>query len=433
MFHQMMRATVLLLTACGSGAGEETTPTETTGPDTDTTPTDTATDSDTDTTTDTDSDTTTTTPGGAQWIPLATDAIPFGQDTYDLTITDSGEVYVVYGREADQELWAMHSADGGVTWGAATQVTQGETWSHSLRDKPYILSNDQDVHVIFQEVVQSSFPSILMPTWYSASAGANLSFTGPTSPPIDPANNWNHFPQLGFRSDGELWLTWISFGLDFNKQGYFARESTGFTPELLPSSQTPCDCCQAHLMTTPDGDLMYAWRSEYQNLANQIMRDPVVFIARDGDSAFTEEVKMSASGWQIDGCPQQGVRMAANASTVYATWADTTAGPYQVWMAESQDGGRTWTQEIAVAPTLAAHNSPNMAVNDAGDVWIVVDQGGPTYLLHRPSGAVDFAPPPHLVSPDGSETLDPIVASRAGHTLLITQDAASHTLWLYKP
>jgi len=327
----------------------------------------------------------------------------------------------------------MHSADGGETWSAATQVTQGETWSHSLRDKPYILSNDQDVHVVFQEVVQSMFPSILAPVWYSASAGANLSFTGPNSPPIDAANNWNHFPQLGFRSDGELWLTWISFGLDFNKQGYFARESTGFTPELLPSSQTPCDCCQAHLMTTPDGDLMYAWRSEYQNLANQIMRDPVVFIARDGDTAFTEEVKMSTTSWQIDACPQQGVRLAANASTVYATWADTTAGPYQVWMTESSDGGRTWNPEVAVAPSLASHNSPNLAVNDAGDVWIVVDQRGPTYLIHRPSGAVDFDPPMHLLSPDGAEMLDPIVVSGAGHTLVIGQDATSQTLWLYKP
>ena len=327
----------------------------------------------------------------------------------------------------------MHSSDGGTTWSAAAQVTQGETWSHSLRDKPYIISNDQDVHVVFQEVVQGGFPSVLMPRWYSATAGATLAFTGPSTVPIDAANNWNHFPQLGFRSDGELWLTWISFGLSFNKEGYFARESNGFTPELLPSSQTPCDCCQAHLMTTSAGDLMYAWRSEYQNYAGLVMRDPVVFIARDGDDFFSEEVKTSTSNWQIDACPQQGVRLAEAGGVVYAVWADTTDGAYKVWFAQSTDGGSTWIPEVAIAPNLGTHDSPNVAADDLGGVWVVLDERGPTYLVHRPSGAATFDPPVRLINPNGSEMLDPIVASNGGKTAVIAQDAIAGTLWLYQP
>ena len=178
---------------------------------------------------------------------------------------------------------------------------------------------------------------------------------------------------------------------------------------------------------------MYAWRSEYQNNAGLTMRDPVVFIARPGDSSFTEEVKMSTTSWQLEACPQKGVRLAEGGGMLYGTWADTTDGLYKVWFAESSDGGSSWSQEVAIAPTLSAHNSPNIAADDAGNVWVVVDQSGPTYLVHRSSGATTFDPPLHLTNPDGSEMTDPIVVSNAGQTAVIAQDSDTHGLWLYKP
>ena len=177
---------------------------------------------------------------------------------------------------------------------------------------------------------------------------------------------------------------------------------------------------------------MYAWRSEYQNLANQIMRDPVVFIARDGDSAFTEEVKISERSWALVGCPQQGVRLGSSAGKVYATWADTTDGTYKVWFAESTDGS-VWTTEEAIAPSLGAHNSPNVAGNDAGAVWVVLLEGNVQHLVHRPVGAASFDAPTVLRTPDGSDVRDPILASNAGHTALVAQAVDTEALWLYRP
>jgi hypothetical protein len=353
-----------------------------------------------------------------------------GADTYDLDITESGDFYVVYGRQADSELWATRSGDGGASWSDAVQVTTGESWTHSLRDKPYIESDDDKVYVIFQDQREVN-PSLLWPTWYTSDAGANLSFGAPSEVDADPDNRWKHFPQIGIHPDGEVWIGWIEFGPNSTKQGYFARESNAFQSELITSQQTPCDCCQSNFLVTGGGDALLAWRSEWDD-GGVTKRDPVVFIAWDDTTSFTDEVKMSTTSWELNQCPQQGVIITEGPDALYGTWADTTDGEYKVWLVKSDDGGLSWSSEVEVAPSLGAHNSPYLAVDDDDGVWVVLSELGPTYYVHSEDGGQNFADPVALQAPDGA-LLDPGVESNAGRTAIIGQSADTGKLWIYRP
>jgi len=139
-----------------------------------------------------------------------------------------------------------------------------------------------------------------------------------------------------------------------------------------------CFCCKTSVTTAPHGVVYVAWRHIYPvNL-----RDMAVASSTDGGRAFSQPVRVSEDGWQLEGCPEDGPSIAADpAGTLHIAWptiVDKNASRKGVFYSYSTDGGRTFAPRSRMDTdedvTNASH--PQVAVVD-GRVAVVWDESRP--------------------------------------------------------
>ncbi|HEX2162462.1 MAG TPA: sialidase family protein, partial [Thermoanaerobaculia bacterium] len=136
-----------------------------------------------------------------------------------------------------------------------------------------------------------------------------------------------------------------------------------------------CECCRTALLAGAGGRLWLAWRDSEAGV-----RDVALARSRDGGRRFAPAVAVSQDGWEIDGCPHSGPRLARAADgalwTTWMTGADPAPGLYA---AVSRDDGATFSprQEIARSTPGGAHAShPEIAVLPDGRVAVLYETTG---------------------------------------------------------
>ena len=104
-----------------------------------------------------------------------------------------------------------------------------------------------------------------------------------------------------------------------------------------------CDCCQTSLVAVPDGAMVI-----YRDRSDREIRD--VGIARyDLElGTWSEPRIIHDDGWQIDGCPVNGPRLASKGKSVVAVWFTMDADVATVKAARSNDGGLTFGKPAVV-------------------------------------------------------------------------------------
>jgi hypothetical protein len=159
-----------------------------------------------------------------------------------------------------------------------------------------------------------------------------------------------------------------------------------------------CYCCKTALISG-QGDAIYAaWRHVYPG--NR--RDIAFAVSRNGGRTFTEPVRVSDDGWQIDGCPENGPAMAVDsAQRVHVIWPtlvrDASGSSLRLFHASTSDG-RTFTQRTAVPVSGAAYHPRLVTAADGSLVaaWDEVVNGARRTRLARgrpeSSGRVTFTP-----------------------------------------
>ena len=139
-----------------------------------------------------------------------------------------------------------------------------------------------------------------------------------------------------------------------------------------------CFCCKTAVAVGPEGAVYVAWRHVYPTN----LRDIAVARSTDGGKTFSAPVRVSADGWQIAGCPDDGPALAVDETGVlHIAWPTMVGGADRavkgIFYSYSADGGRTFAarRRIDEEGTGAAH--PQIAAG-AGRVAIVWDEAGAT-------------------------------------------------------
>jgi hypothetical protein len=158
-----------------------------------------------------------------------------------------------------------------------------------------------------------------------------------------------------------------------------------------------CYCCKTALTAGPDGSLYAAWRHVYPG--NH--RDIAFTVSRDGGGTFSDAARVSDDSWEINGCPENGPAIAADARgaahVVWPTLVKTGPEPaLALFWAMTRDG-RTFTKRQQI-PTDGQPFHPQVVVTGDGALLVAWDE--------VVNGSRRVAIARGVVAPDGRSTFE---------------------------
>jgi hypothetical protein len=135
-----------------------------------------------------------------------------------------------------------------------------------------------------------------------------------------------------------------------------------------------CYCCKTALTTGADGTLYAAWRHVYPG----DLRDMAFTLSRDGGRSFSPVVRVSEDHWAINGCPDDGPALAADArNVVHIVWPTVLAGakPEGAIFYASTADGRRFSPRVRI-PTLGGPKPthPQIVIDRAGRVLVAWEE-----------------------------------------------------------
>lgn len=151
---------------------------------------------------------------------------------------------------------------------------------------------------------------------------------------------------------------------------YFAGGAQQTTPRPLTSGV--CYCCKTAMEHGPDGTIYLAWRHVYPGN----MRDIAFTMSRDGGRTFSEPIRVSADGWSIAGCPDDGPSMTVDArGRVHIVWptvvvanGDETKSLFHAMTVD----GQTFSPRVRIPFDEDAHH-PQVVAQADGSIAVVWD------------------------------------------------------------
>jgi len=300
----------------------------------------------------------------------------------DLAFGSDGVVYAswVEDRDGEEDIYVSTSADGGVSWAPSVKVDDESTDPLvGTGRQPYLTVTDTGVFLTFT----TDAPSVEL--WQSPLG--SLSFT---RQPISLANDivFVDYAKAAEAPDGSVWVAWHSYDAS---GGFFesARTSNGLAVEAAVAYQgEPCECCRTDVRFNEAGVGMLAFRNNVANVRNQW-----VLTAQPGDATFTSAVEASSTDWNSNICPMQGPRLNELAdSTQLITWADASSGQWMVYLAQSWDGGQSWTADTQIlAAEGGDQRSPTIAVDADDTIWLTAELPTGYALATSVDGGANFS------------------------------------------
>jgi hypothetical protein len=104
-----------------------------------------------------------------------------------------------------------------------------------------------------------------------------------------------------------------------------------------------CDCCQTSLVAVPGGAMVI-----YRDRSDREIRDIAISRYDAASDTWSEPRIIHNDGWQINGCPVNGPRLASNGNSVVAVWFTMGGDVATVKAARSNDGGLTFADPVVV-------------------------------------------------------------------------------------
>ncbi|MGH9370735.1 MAG: sialidase family protein, partial [Vicinamibacterales bacterium] len=363
-----------------------------------------------------------------QESPVVTLSIPGRSSATPWVVADGDFVAVAWGAttkdEGKTDVFMAVSRDGGARFSAPVQVNAAPGDARLGGELPPRVSlrrrgpgRDPEITVLW--TARGPSTSIKLAT--SSDGGRTFSSPRVLSKAAAGDRGW---PALTVDNRGAAYAIWLDHrGLaagqtdaphvhDRTRDGfamaqrsglYFASTgSSGARPER-ELAKGVCYCCKTALAMSRKGTIYAAWRHVYPGN----VRDIAFTSSADRGRTFTEPVRVSDDGWEINGCPDDGPSLAVDAvGTAHIVWPTVMAVDGALEGAlfyASTRNGRTFTKRMRI-PTRGSPkpSHPQIVVDSHGRLVVAWDEviGGHRTVtaqsLHLPGEERTGGP-----SPDG--------------------------------
>ena len=283
----------------------------------------------------------------------------------------SGELFLT--KVDGGNLWLHTSHDGGDSFdeGVRANDVEGEVSSQSEASPQLTVRTMHEFYVLWQ--TKSEGATKLR---FARSMNWGASFSKAID--VDPAGAASQsFFTMNVSPQGVVYAAWLD-GRDRAKSGgsavYLARSTDhGATFEksvrvsIDPSIEV-CPCCRPSIAFAGDDTMHVSWRAVFDNN----VRDFVVATSADGGQSWGQPVRVAEDNWSINGCPHSGSSLAVLGKRLYVSWYTVREDHSEIYIAYSDDGGRTFSGRQSLSEDLLDPNHP--ALFEVGEKLVALFQ-----------------------------------------------------------
>ncbi|HVY57011.1 MAG TPA: sialidase family protein [Xanthobacteraceae bacterium] len=287
---------------------------------------------------------------------------------------------------ADGTLWLAWMAGGRVSVAASRDLGRTFSTPAAVSNEPLALDWGPDarpkivvdrqkrIFVAFSIFRDKSFNGEVL---YTRSVDGGRSFVKPK--PITPNTESQRFEALALDADGSVFATWLdkrnrvrarANHEDYNGAALFfawSKDGGATYSEARMVKDDTCECCRLAVAFAGPGRPVVLFR----NIFPGSVRDHAIVTFRDPASPG-EVYRVSNDDWQIEACPHQGPSLAISPTGSYhAVWFTGGKNRKGLFYARSTDGGKTFSEPVAIGRRERNPSRPYVLVNSAGAalVW----------------------------------------------------------------
>ena len=286
----------------------------------------------------------------------------------EVAVRVTGDVSLLTVEGGDR--WYLSSPDGGDSFPARVQVNQTphEVVAHGENTPMLILRSMRELYVLWQGRSGNHEGSVLR---LARSTDWGTTFAPPVR--VDSGSESQGFYTMGVSPKGSVYVAW----LDGRERGgggsglYVARSNNrgvSFDQSVRVASSV-CPCCRPSLSFGDDETVYISWRG----VAHGDIRDIQVASSRDAGFTWSKPAGIAEDDWRLNACPHSGASLAVLGKRLFVAWHTVREGTSQLYLAWSDDGGKTFSPRINLRGTVLDANHPKLVAH--GNSIGVVFQG----------------------------------------------------------
>jgi hypothetical protein len=268
------------------------------------------------------------------------------------------------------DLWYLGSPDGGDSFPARVRVNEAphEVMAHGENIPILVVRGMREFYVVWQGRSDNREGSALR---LARSTDWGTTFSKPV--PVDPGSESQGFYTMSVSPKGIVYVAWLGGGQHGGEGSgvYVARSAdrgVGFEKSVRVASSV-CPCCRPSL-SFDDGDKVYiSWRG----VSHGDVRDIQVASSADGGGTWSKPAGIAEDNWRLNACPHSGASLAVLGKRLFVAWHTVREGTSQLYLAWSDDGGKTFSPRTNLRGTVLDANHPMLAAH--GNKVGVVFQG----------------------------------------------------------
>jgi BNR repeat-like domain len=264
------------------------------------------------------------------------------------------------------DLWYLNSPDGGDSFPARVQVneTPHEVMAHGENVPILVLRSMRELYVAWQARAGKAEGSVLR---LARSIDWGLTFSKPV--PVDPGSETQGFYTMSVSPRGEVYVAWLDGRDRAAGTGLYIARSTdhglSFQKSVRVTSKV-CPCCRPSLAFGDGATVYISWRG----VAHGDIRDVQVASSADAGGTWSEPRGVAEDNWRLNGCPHSGASLALLGKRLFVAWHTVRQDSGQLFVAWSDDGGKTFSPRVNLRGTVLDANHPRLVAH-GGRIGVV--------------------------------------------------------------
>jgi hypothetical protein len=265
------------------------------------------------------------------------------------------------------DLWYLSSPDGGDSFPSRVRVNDAphEVAAHGENIPLLFLRSMRELYVLWQGRSSDQEGSVLR-------LARSIDWGGTFSKPIavDPGSQSQGFYTMSVSPKGAVYIAWLD-GRERGGEGsglYIARSANrGATVEKsVRVASSVCPCCRPSV-AFGEGETVYvSWRG----VSHGDVRDIQVASSSDGGATWSKPTGIAEDNWHLNACPHSGASLAVIGKRLFVAWHTVREGTSQLYLARSDDGGKTFSPRNNLRGSVLDANHPSL-VPHGGKIGVV--------------------------------------------------------------